>query len=456
MNQIEKQAFRDAGNLDAVSYFQFIIREGYRLSFIGPDELEHLQYQIMILLADQFNRWTGGQSSSVPVETGQRIQQSVFYTVGCYLKSLPDGESALNELKSRTLDELYQRGRDRIGTVKKEAEALLHAIQQNPFKTCLLAYNETLNEGLPMFFTTYDTDFDASNTSTSIDYPLGNDKMNLTGVEYIYDYLQKLRLENEFCNFFDREEIHSLLRGYDRGYKELLFNIYDLVLTNAVGCMLIGRCDHGVYDRGLHLSEYDRRYLQKELAHLSAEKLNELTDDAITLLCDQLSVSDPEMISYMKLSSVNLQARLKHALEVSGLQRLFLSTKDEEVWPVIEFEDKAALDQDAFLKLADEIRGCRFLSDKLSLLRKASPGAGDLIDLLEGDCFYEEEYEGVFSSLDDIQLALLANELTLDPEDRRFLEEENDREWKSSLYHWLSQTDPARKSAIMGFAARIG
>lgn len=455
MNQIEKQAFQGAGNLDAVSYFQFLVQEGYRLSLISPEELEILQYQIAELLADRFNRWTGGQSSSVPVETGQRIQQSALYTAGYYLKSLPDAESALAELKSHRFDDLFQKGKERIETVRKESEALFHAIQQEPFATDVLAYNETLSEGLPMFFSSYDADFEAHDTPASIDYPLGNDKMNLTGIEYIYNYLWKLSLENKFCSFFDREEIHSLLRGYDRQYRDLLFNIYDLVLTNAVGCMLLRRNDRESYDRGLHISDFDCQYLQKELAPLPPERLAELVDEAVSSLCAMLSISDPGLISYIKSSAVNLKSRLRHALEAKGLQLLFLSTADEEEQPVIHFEDKAALDHDAFLKLADEIRECRYVSDKLSLLRMKAPGMTDLVDLLEGDCFFGEEYEEVFAFLEDVQLAVLTKELPFDPVDYQLPQEEIDQEWKRSLYSWLSKMDPTRTSAILALAGRI-
>lgn len=450
MNQIERQYFREAGSLDAVSFFHFLISEGSRLSLVTQEQMETLQYQIVLLLADQFNRWTGGQSSSVPVETGRRIQQSAFYTVGYWLKSFPDTESALDELKTHTLEELFQKGRERIKAVRSEAEAMLQAVQREHFATDVMAYNETLTEGLPMFFSAYDADFEAHETPASIDYPLGNDKMNLTGIEYIYEYLRKLRLENEFCSCFSAEEVHSLLRGYDRQYRELLFNIYDLILTNAVGCMLLGRDDPG-----LPISEYDRRYLQKELAPLPAERLDALTDEAVLRLCGLLSISDPGLTGYMKTSSINLKSRLKHALEVDGLKRLFPSAADKEEPPVILFEDKAVLDHDDFLKLADEIRECRYVSDKIALLSKASPGIADLADLLEGECFFGKEYEEVFASLEDIQLALLTKKLALVPDGGVFEEEENDQEWKSRLYSWLSGMDPARGSAIMALAARI-
>ncbi len=230
--------------------------------------MEAIQFQLLGVLADQFNRWTGGPSSSVPADTGQRIQQSMIYTIGCHLKGTPDPEYALEELKSSTMEDLFLKGKQRLKKLRTEARKLLQIVQENRLDTDILAYNDTLTSGLPLFFSAYDMDYEAHGTPASIDYPLGNDKMSLTGIEYVHEYLQKLRLENEFCGYFSREEINGLLRGYDRQYRELLFNVYDLVFTNAVGCLLLCR-----NERKLNLSIFDRRYLQQELSSLSTISL---------------------------------------------------------------------------------------------------------------------------------------------------------------------------------------
>ena len=441
-NQIERrhfkegeyQRFKDAHALNAAGYFEFLIKEGARLSLVTAEQLESLQYQLIELLAEQFNRWTGGQSSSVSVETGQRIQQSVFYTIGYHLKSLPDEERAFAELKGGSLRELFLQGKQRIGTVRKEAEALLLELRENRFSTDLRAYNDTLAAGLPMFFSSYDMDYGAHETPASVDYPLGNDKMNLSGIEYIYDYLRKLQMENSFCTYFSNDDIHGLMRNYDRQYRELLFNVYDLVLTNAVGRLLLGRDD-----MELRISDWDLQYLQSSLSPLPEEQLCQRVDQAIGRLCELLSISDGRLSDYIRSSAANLKSRLNYGLKTGGLRRLFLSSEEAPQEPVILFEDKEKLDDDSFRRLADEIRECRLVSDKIALLRRASTGIADLIDLLEGDCFFGEEYCDVFTSLEDVQLALLKKRLSLDPASADFLEEENRREWQSRLHDFLIQ-----------------
>jgi hypothetical protein len=242
MNQITKgQLFIGSDSMDAISYFHFLVREGSSRLLISSCQLEALQMEIVELLAEQFERWTGGQSSSVPVETGQRIQQSVFFTVGYFLKSKHDAEAALDEIKGTAVKDLFRKGKQLIQKDFLAADGLLQSIQKEPLPTDIIAYNDTVNEGLPLFFRSYDQDYAAHETPASIDYPLSSDNIDLCGIEYISAYLKKLKLENEFCSCFSHHEIHCLLRGYDRQYKELLFNICDLVLANATASLLLGR-----------------------------------------------------------------------------------------------------------------------------------------------------------------------------------------------------------------------
>ncbi len=60
----------------------------------------------------------------------------------------------------------------------------------------------------------------------------------LTRIDYLSGYLRTLEQENKFCSYFPTEDIYVLLRGYDPHYRELLFNIYELVLHNAAGSLM--------------------------------------------------------------------------------------------------------------------------------------------------------------------------------------------------------------------------
>ncbi|HYE67838.1 MAG TPA: DUF6179 domain-containing protein, partial [Anaerovoracaceae bacterium] len=236
----------------------------------------------------------------------------------------------------------------------------------------------------------------------------------------------------------------------DRQYKELLFNVYDLILANAIGSLLLSR-----KEIELHISDYDRQYLQHELSQLPKIKIDELADEAVSRLIQILSLSNSELVDYIKASMVNLKSRLKNALEANGLKLLFLSMEEDITASVIHFEDKTSLDHDHFRSLADDIRECKYISDKIVMLRNEALSINDLIDLLESDCFFDTEYLEVFQSLEDIQLALLIKNLPLDPAVSSFIDDESAREWQVSFNTFLIQMDSHRKSSLHSLANQI-
>jgi hypothetical protein len=87
---------------------------------------------------------------------------------------------------------------------------------------------------------------------------------------------------------------------------------------------------------------------------------------------------------------------------------------------------------------------------------RSSLGISDLVDLLEGDCFFGEEYQEVFRSLEELKLAMLVGKLPLDPAEGHILEEEAVREWQAALLQYLNQMGPQRRSALLSAAAAVG
>lgn len=63
------------------------------------------------LLSKSVKRYTRSESTSVPVERAEQINDSLTYTVGIYLKSLDDDRKALDMLPSRSMAMIYEAGR---------------------------------------------------------------------------------------------------------------------------------------------------------------------------------------------------------------------------------------------------------------------------------------------------------------------------------------------------------
>lgn len=450
MKDIEKQQFIKREDLNQKYYFQSILQEAHGHMLLTDSELENIQMQSIQLLIKQTERYTSGESSSIKVETAEGILQSIFYSIGSYIKSFPDIDTSIEVLKQKPLSELYQYGKKLIGIQVESAKELLYEIQKDSIVTDNYAYNDTIQNGLQVFFSAYDIDFAAHDTPASIDYPLSNDKMELVGIDYINNYLEKLFLENQFCKNFNEYDIHCLLRGYDEHNKDLLINIFGLVLTNLVGSLLV---DPNVLQ--LNIRPLDRKYLQQKLEKLSKDKLDKMLKEVSIQLWEELNISDRLLQKHIATTVMDLSARLKNALENNRLETIFISLKESYTQSTFQFEDGVKMNDELFRSTADEIRVCRYVSDKIAIIKREIHSIIDLIDILEGYCILDNEFSEVFQSLGDMELALLLKKVPTHMIDSNYHHAEDEKEWHGKLNSFLEEIDSIRMESIRELSKKV-
>ena len=111
MENLEKRHILESKNLSGESYFTSILHEAYAHSLFNDSDIENIQLQCIKFLANKSERYNDGESSSIRVEAAEGIMKSNLYTIGLYLKSLPDADCAVSELKISNIPEMYQKGR---------------------------------------------------------------------------------------------------------------------------------------------------------------------------------------------------------------------------------------------------------------------------------------------------------------------------------------------------------
>lgn len=448
MNNLEKQHIIKRENLNEEHYFQSIIEEAQNVKLLSDAELEDIQMQSIKLLTRQTERYTGGESSSVRVEVAQSILQSILYSIGIYLKSFPDPDMSLEAIKKTPLADLYKQGRKLIEKKINIAKHMLHLIQNEQVENDNIAYNDTIEDGLPEFFTGYNADYAAHDSPGSIDYPLNVDKMDLCGIEYIYSYLEKLYWENKFCKNFDAHDIDCVLRGYDERYQDLLVNMFKIVFTNALGCILVNK---NVLK--IEILPMDRQYLQEKLEGLSENELYEVLKKASAKLCKKLDVTNEFLLTYISFTIDELCERLKKALENGHLESIFVNHKEKPIKSVIHFMDGDMMYDDLFRQFSTEIRECIFVSDKIAIISKEIHSISDLVDIFEGDCLFGDEFIEYFSTLGDNELAMLSNLLPVNKLDSILAESE--KEWQTKLVEYFEGLDLTRRNSINERADKI-
>lgn len=403
MANIEKGYIIDINKLSGEFYFNSLLLKAYTSGLLDGSDLENIQLQCISLLAYKSERYNMGESSSIRIETAESIMKSIFYTIGLYLKSLPNPDYAVTKLKLEKISEMYEIGRKLIYNRFQGAKRIYELVQSNKIETLNHSYNSTLSgNGIGLFFKSYNIEYEAYDIPASIDYQLCNPVNDLAGIEYIQKYLENLYLENEFCANFATDNIHYLLYGYDKGYPDLLINIFEQVLTAALGCSLANR-----NIRKLNISQEDIQYLYEKLLKYEKNtimlKLVEATED----IFEEFNITNYLLKKYIEKSLPKIATNIEIALGLNTLNKVFITPKNPDLEPKIQFKSGIKMDDEEYRRLIEELFRCRYTSDKLELIKEKVKSFDDLEDILFDAQLEEEEFILLFNTLGDVEIAAM-------------------------------------------------
>lgn len=451
MANIEKQHMIDRDHLSGEFYFTSILQEAYSCGLLHDTDVENIQLRCIEFLAYRCERYNSGDSSSIRVEAAESIMKSNLYTIGLYLKSLPDADCAAGEFKTAVISEMYQNGRKLMNAKLHAAKHICKLVQKNKLVTLNYTYNATLSDdGIGTFFESYNPDYEAHETSASIDYQLCNPVTDLAGVEFIQKYLENLYLENEFCRNFAAEDIRHLLYGYDEGYKDLLINIFEQVLTAALGCVL---AKHSVVKLDISGEEVQCLYheLSKNDDHLIALKLRKAAEKVL----EELNIANVSLERYIEKSLPKITSAVVQAVKTNTLGKTFVSPVNPDLKPKIRFLSGTKMDNEDYRKFIDELLGCRYLADKLSLIKEKVKSFGDLEDVLFDAQMNEEEITSVFGILGDVEIAALIRRHPFKPDIQAVDLSEDEQALRLYLKSYMDQLSADRRKHISEIVNQI-
>lgn len=400
MGEIRKCHYIDENSLDKGFYFQDLFQILCSKKYLEETTVLRIQMELVELLTKQVERYTNDESSSVPIETAQQLLQSITYCLGAYLKVIPDMEQRVNLLKTEAISGLFYKGMEEIVSKVKEAQTLLLKLQKDKIKLELYAYTDTLLTGLPLFFHDYNIEFAAFDLPGSIDYPLCNDISNLLGIEYIYEYLNRINLEHNYIKLYAEDEVARLLQAYHTDSKQLLVNIFELVFINSLGVKLTGG-----YKNSLNITKEDRDWIGNKLLSWKVEEIQSELSSLVLELSNEYQIPK-EITDYMNTCLPSIAVRIKNALITDTLDHVFLTLPREEVTLSVRYEVGQSMEDEQLRDLIEVLRECKTVEDKISLIQNKVRSLEDLLDLFDM-CFYEEEFQEVFSMLNDTELSMI-------------------------------------------------
>lgn len=432
-----------------------LLNEGSRTGLLTKQEMRRIQNTIMQLLQELIQKYTQGESTSVTTETAEDILTSLMYAADAYLSGIGESEKAIMDLKTMDFRQIYELGVKKVSQCFEETKLLYKEVSAHKLEVPVDAYNMTIDESLPVFLRKYGIIFDAHNTMASIDYPLANDDSRLQGVFYMKQYLMKLKLETEFCAMFDQQDLNDLLVHYGRecrfNYRIELFNIYELVLNNAIFSVLSG----GEACR-IRISEIQYKRLEQHFKKLAEPQIRSVILDAIRRLQQDLPIHS-QLKEYMDGCTEDLVQRIANAAKHNSLQTVIITDREEKAKSIVVFFNEEDRMSDIRLrKLLNQIQACERKEDKVNLIVSSFHSFHDYLDMLESDCLYGEEYEALYHALGNLELAVLAKivfyeELRSGSKDLPsilLLEKEHSMDWQMHFAQCLQRMDRERLQAV--------
>ncbi|MEN6324922.1 MAG: DUF6179 domain-containing protein, partial [Syntrophomonas sp.] len=332
-------------HLNPNQYTLSLLQEGYRTGMIAQEDLDHIQSQIMALLAESIVKYTGGESTSVRTETAQRIMMSVLYAIDAFLKGLGPPEDAVAFITTGSIKEIYAGGLELLEAAFADTKQMYQEVLENKLGIPNAAYQLTIDD-LHQFFDRYDMRFNVPNTIASIDYPLLFDDQEVQGVFYIKQYLEKLALETEFCRLFYSQDLNKLLFNYGRvyriDYRESLINVFEIVLNNTIFSVMSGSSA-----KILNISRCQFDYLENKLKAMDYGQGSALVSASIGGLLGELQIEKPVLRNYIQKYKEVLMPRLENALRNDSLEHLVILDEPETNQISYTLEEGKRMDNDS-------------------------------------------------------------------------------------------------------------
>ena len=322
MNEIDIISTIKRENLDERNYFKSLIENAYNNQMLTDDDIINLQTQLLQLLDERIYRYNGNDSSSIRKEIMEDISNSNIYTISIYLKTFRNPDEAIQSIKKQEVMIAYQEGRKKIDKMLNIIRVMYIKVKRNKLNIGNDTYDDTIIGGIQGFLKKYNPDFKAQDMKITADYPLYNNLIGkLDGVEFIKEYLNSIYLENTFCKKFSEEKIKYLLYGYSHDYQELIINVFEIVLLEAIACKLVKRNIQDLTISTSELNEIYELFKDKEEINIRNTIIKAYQD-----IIDEIQLTD-EFKKYIERNIDNIIGMVINAIRQKTLDKLFITQK---------------------------------------------------------------------------------------------------------------------------------
>ena len=431
----------DPGAIDPENFTASLLRQATGKGLLTQQEAQSIQEGLLLLLEEQVQRLTQGESSSLPTQRAEELMDGIGYCVDFYLQSLPTLEEALEALQARRVAQLYEAGRGLLEEHAKASEGLLSRVRATRVATPNLGYNRTLDVTLPGYLRQWKRARYPQGFPVLAEYPLAGDRPLPEGIAGVHAYLAALALENRFCARF-AAQVPQVLEAFARQYRTSPEEVYGNLFSLTLRSLLFS---HLAEEAGPLPSREGLASLELRLALLPPGQRGEVLGQAAQQLLAAWGFENPKLEDYVLAEA----RRLGHGVELSGGKLAGLAAVAPGDGQLIHL-DGERLDDDAFAAVAEELLLCDQPERKAQIIQTEVRSLEDLRDLLDGGSVFEEELPGLFAQLDDATCALLLTCCPVETAGRQVALGGDSDPWQDALADYVNQLEPQRRSNLLG------
>lgn len=404
-------------------YFQSLIEQAMSCGLLTDMDMSKIQMELLMILAEQTDKWSRGESSSIPTEKAQDIMASVMFVIGIQLKSYQAPEQAVEMLKTEPLKSLFESGLKRVRRKMDVSRYLQKRIVGSLLDTPNVYYRSTIVDGINGFFKLYRPQFTAHEIHITADYPILAGRPELNGIEFIEQYLRCIDAENAFCVCFASRNIHHLLCGLTQDYRSVPMNLFEPVLLSALGLIMVNR-----HPAQLDLSKSDIGLLYQQFSGQSEHEIQDCLKKALFLLDRKMEL--PQISKrYVSLCIPQIAATIQIAAKMKTLDKVFLIPAYPEQEPKITLSYGDRMDDRKYQKLVEQVLQTDSSEEKVALILQEVHSLADLLDILSDTELYAEELELIINMLPPAAFVALLSQYPNDD----FLESEQEQLLYSTL-----------------------
>jgi hypothetical protein len=280
-------------------------------------EAQRLMERLWRLLGELAGKYTGGQSTSVSVETAREMMRSIWYTLDT---ATAQAGRPLRSLLTGELWPQLEQGRTLLRRKTERAAKYYEAVCRSDSGIRNVFYDETV-EGLGKYLRGYDVRYFAHRPPADIDYPLiVTPPETLPGISYAEAYLAQLLAENLLLRRFDRQSVIRLLGAQVPDVREYRLNLAEQPLTNALALFLLEKPADPA-----SLTAKDRQCLLCLLQGKTPAQTKDVLRQAAEGLLAGWEQTDPLSRKTMEALTDDLLPRLLAALKCGCLSDVFPS-----------------------------------------------------------------------------------------------------------------------------------